>query len=129
MPFQKFSLVLSSFMAISFNFYYPSGIFKRQGYGQKEKAEEGAAKRTPFLPPQMGNIPLLRKFRQLGQYLFHTSWRKFQTAEYVLHLYCFRLLELRTATFSISKEISMILAPISKIPHFLSKIPVFPAKN
>ena len=24
---------------------------------------------------------------------------------------------------------SMILVPISKIPHFLSKIPVFPAKN
>ena len=57
------------------------------------------------------------------------AWRKFQTAEYVLYLYCFRLLELRTATFSISKEISMILVPISKIPHFLSKIPVFPAKN
>lgn len=37
MPFQKFLFVLSSFMAISFNFYYPSGIFKRQGYGQKQK--------------------------------------------------------------------------------------------
>ena len=34
--------------------HYPCLTAKRQGYGQKEKAEEGAAKRTPFLPPQMG---------------------------------------------------------------------------
>ena len=72
------------------------------------------------LSPQTDGMPVILK---------KAAWRKFQTAEYVLYLYCFRLLELRTATFSISKEISMILVPISKIPHFLSKIPVFPAKN
>ena len=37
----------------------------------KEKAEGDAAKRTPFLPPQMGYIPLLRKIGELGQDFFH----------------------------------------------------------
>ena len=31
-----------------------------------QKTEEGAAKRTPFLPPQLGHISLLRKPGKLG---------------------------------------------------------------
>ena len=79
--------------------------------------------------PPFAKISCPSNDEQLCKGMKKAAWRKFQTAEYVLYLYCFRLLELRTATFSISKEISMILAPISKIPHFLSKMPVFPAKN
>jgi len=39
--------------------------------GKKKKAEGGAAKRTPVLPPQMGYISLLRKIGELGQDFLH----------------------------------------------------------
>ena len=44
----------------------------RQGCGQKEKAEGGAAKRTPFLPPQLGYLSLSREIGELGQDFPHT---------------------------------------------------------
>ena len=59
---------------------------KTKDADKKRKAGRGAAKRTPFLPPQMGNMPRLRKFGKLGQYLFHARPELFLPLGYILQV-------------------------------------------
>ena len=61
---------------------YPKG----KDADKKEKAEEGAAKRTPFLPPQMGYLSRLRKFGELGQYLLDSLPYLFLPLGYILQV-------------------------------------------
>ena len=60
------SLVWSIFLNYPENLQLSFQHFKKTRIWAKEKTEEGAAKRTPFLPPQLGHISLLRKPGKLG---------------------------------------------------------------
>lgn len=51
-------MALQTFIVIDLIIYYFHS--KNKDMGKKRKAERGTAKRTPFLPPQMGYLSLLQ---------------------------------------------------------------------
>ncbi len=59
---------------------------KTQGYEQKEKTEGRRGEETPFLPPQMGQMSLLRKFGELGKDFPHALPKLFLPLGYILQI-------------------------------------------